>query len=253
MPRRRPRSPPQIWPCRLRGHDLAVIDIDDPRIDGQPCTALPTPQAETVGYIIYTSGTTGVPKGVAITHDNLTQLIMSLDAGLPPPSKQVWSQCHSYAFDFSMWEIWGALLRGGRLVVVPESVAASPSDFHDLLVSQHVNVLTQTPSAVGMLSPQGLDSAALLIGGEPCPAAVVDQWAPGRVMINAYGPTETTIYVALSAPLTAGTGVPPIGSPVPGAALFVLDKWLRPVPPGIVGELYVAGRGVGLAIGGGPG
>ena len=157
----------------------------------------------------------------------------------------MWTQCHSYAFDFSVWEIWGALLRGGRLVVVPESVARSPEDFHALLVTEQVSVLTQTPSAVGVFSPQGLDSAALVVAGEACPAEVVDRWAPGRVMINAYGPTETTVYATISAPLAAGSGVPPIGSPVPGAALFVLDGWLRPVPAGVVGELYVAGRGVG--------
>ena len=120
----------------------------------------------------------------------------------------------------------------------------SPEDFHALLVAEQVSVLTQTPSAVGMLSPEGLGSAALVVAGEACPVEVVDRWAPGRVMINAYGPTETTMYAAISAPLAAGSGVVPIGAPVPGAALFVLDGWLRPVPAGVVGELYVAGRGV---------
>ena len=86
----------------------------------------------------------------------------------------------------------------------------------------------------------------MVVAGEACPAEVVDRWAPGRVMINAYGPTETTMCVAISAPLTAGSGVVPIGAPVPGAALFVLDGWLRPVPAGVVGELYVAGAGVGV-------
>ena len=94
---------------------------------------------------------------------------------------------------------------------MPEAVAGSPEDFHALLVSEQVNVLTQTPSAVAALSPQGLESAALLLGGEACPAEVVDRWAPGRVVINAYGPTEATVYVSMSAPLTAGSGVPPIG------------------------------------------
>ena len=158
---------------------------------------------------------------------------------------KVWTQWHSLAFDVSVWEIFGALLHGGRLVVVPESVAGSPEDFHALLVTEQVNVLSQTPSAVGVLSPQGLETVALVVAGEACPAEVVDRWAPGRVMINAYGPTETTVYVAMSAPLTAGSGVAPIGAPVPGAALFVLDGWLRPVPAGVVGELYVAGAGVG--------
>ncbi len=130
-------------------------------------------------------------------------------------------------------------------MVVPESVSGSPSDFHELLVSQRVEVLTQSPSAVGVLSPQGLESMALVVGAEACPAEVVDRWAPGRVMINAYGPTETTVDAAMSAPLAPGSGMPPIGSPVPGAALFVLDAGLRPVPAGVVGELYVAGVGCG--------
>ena len=111
---------------------------------------------------------------------------------------------------------------------------------------EKVSVLSQTPSAVGVLSPQGLDSAALMVAAEACPAEVVDRWAPGRVMVNAYGPTETTVYASISAPLAAGSGVVPIGAPVPGAALFVLDGWLRPVPVGVVGELYVAGRGVAV-------
>ena len=211
----------------------------------QPTRArrLPAPAPEDIAYIIYTSGTTGVPKGVAITHHNVTQLLESLHA--PLPAAGVWSQWHSLAFDASVQEIFGALLGGGRLVVVPESVARSPDDFHALLVTERVSVLSQTASAVGALSPEGLDSVALVVGAEACPAEVVDRWAPGRVMINVYGPTETTVDVAISAPLAPGSGAPPIGSPVSGAALFVLDGWLRPVPAGVVGELYVAGRGVG--------
>ena len=185
-----------------------------------------------------------MPKGVAITHHNVTHLVESSSAHLP--AAQVWTQCHSYAFDFSIWEIWAALLGGGRLVVVPEQVASSPDHFHALLVTENVNVLTQTPTAAAALSPDGLQSVALLLGGEACPAELVDRWAPGRVVINAYGPTETTVYATMSAPLTAGSGAAPIGAPVPGAALFVLDAWLHPVPPGVVGELYVAGRGVGV-------
>ncbi|MBV8789191.1 MAG: amino acid adenylation domain-containing protein, partial [Mycobacterium sp.] len=224
------------------GLRIKVDDLEDPALTGQPSTTLPGPDPADIAYVIYTSGTTGVPKGVAVTHHNVTQLIASLDAGLPAPG--VWSQSHSYAFDFSMWEIFGALLRGGRLVVVPEEVTRSPEDLHRLMVAEKVTVLGQTPSGVQMLSSEGLESAALVVGAEPCPPEVVDRWAPGRVMVNAYGPSETTMCVAISAPLTAGSGVPPIGSPVGGAALFVLDAWLRPVPAGVVGELYVAGDSV---------
>jgi amino acid adenylation domain-containing protein len=231
---------------RFDGYGVSVIDVDDPVVDTYPSSALPAPAADDIAHIIYTSGTTGTPKGVAVTHRNVAQLFDSLDAGVRLEPGQVWTQFHSYAFDFSVWEIWGALLHGGRLVVVPESVAGSPEDFHALLIAEQVSVLTQTPSAAAALSPEGLESVTLLLGGEALPAEVVDRWAPGRVMINVYGPTETTVYASMSAPLTAGLGVPAIGSPVSGAALFVLDRWLRLVPVGVVGELYVAGRGVGV-------
>ncbi|WP_232001195.1 non-ribosomal peptide synthetase, partial [Mycobacterium sp. 1165178.9] len=228
---------------RLDGHRLPVIDLNDAAADEQPSTRLPAPGPGDIAYLIYTSGTTGVPKGVAVTHGGVTDLLASLNAGLPPTG--VWAHSHSLAFDVSVWEIFGALLRGGRLVVVPESVARAPEAWHDVLVGERVSVLTETPSAVSVLSPQGLESVALVMAGEACPPEVVERWAPGRVMVNAYGPTETTMCVAISAPLTPGSGAVPIGSPVSGAALFVLDGWLRPVPPGVVGELFVAGAGVG--------
>ena len=194
---------------RLDGCDLLVIDVEDARIPSYPGTGLPGPAPDDLAYLIYTSGTTGTPKGVAVTHRNLTHLAESTPTHLP--AGQVWTQCHSYAFDFSVWEIWAALLGGGRLVVVPDSVVGSPDDFHALLIREQVNVLTQTPSAVAALSPQGLESTALLLGGEACPVEVVDRWAPGRVVINAYGPTEATVYASMSAPLAVGSGVVPIG------------------------------------------
>ncbi len=233
---------------RFDGREMSVIDIgeladvDDAEMEIVHSPANPGPEPDDIAYLIYTSGTTGVPKGVAVTHHNLTHLARSTPAQLP--ANQVWTQCHSYAFDFSVWEIWAALLGGARVVVVPESIVSSPEDFHTLLVRERVNVLTQTPSAAGALSPAGLDSVALLLGGEACPGEVVDRWAAGHTVINAYGPTEITVYASMSAPLAAGSGAAPIGAPVSTSALFVLDEWLRPVPVGVVGELYVAGEGV---------
>jgi amino acid adenylation domain-containing protein/thioester reductase-like protein len=231
---------------RLAGHRLPIIDAPDPKSEysARSSTDLPTPAADNIAYILYTSGTTGEPKGVAISHQNLTTQFAALPARLAV--EQVWSQCHSYGFDCSQWEIWGALLGGGRLVIVPETVTISPDELHALLVAEQVTVLTQMPSAVGMLPTWDLGSAALVVAGEACPAVVADRWAPGRPMFNAYGPTETAIVVALSAPVRPGWGAPPIGGPVSGAALFVLDRWLRPVPAGVAGELYVAGAQVGI-------
>ncbi|CQD03395.1 linear gramicidin synthetase subunit D [Mycolicibacterium conceptionense] len=231
---------------------MQIVEVDDPAVESAgliyPTADLLPPAADDIAYLIYTSGTTGTPKGVAVTHGNVTQVLERLHPDLPAGPGQVWSQWHSLVFDVSVWEIWGALLHGSQLVIVPEAVAGSPDDLHDLLVAEGVTVLYQTPSAVGMLSPEGLEHTTLVVAGEACPSEVVDRWAPGRVMINAYGPTEATIYGAMSAPLTPGAagGAVPIGSPVPSGATFVLDEWLRPVSRRVVGELYLAGRGVGV-------
>ena len=153
MPRRSPRSPPPALADRLDGRDLSVID--DQTIP--PLTASPAPHCrgrppDDVAYLIYTSGTTGTPKGVAIPHRNVTRLLETLDADMGLAG-QVWSQCHSLAFDFSVWEIWGALLYGGRLVVVPDSVVRSPEDLHALLVAEQVTCVK--PDAVGVLCAAG--------------------------------------------------------------------------------------------------
>ena len=218
---------------------------------------MPAPVPDDIAYIIYTSGTTGVPKGVAITHRNVTQLLESLDAELA--LGQVWTQCHSLAFDFSVWEIWGALLYGGRLVVVPDSVVRSPEDLHALLVTEQVSVLSQTPSAfyalqtADALQPelgQQLKLQTVVFGGEALEPQRLGTWLhthPGLPrMINMYGITETTVHASFREIVDGDvdSNVSPIGVPLAHLAFFVLDGWLRPVPAGVVGELYVAGAGL---------
>ncbi|MCB0941189.1 MAG: amino acid adenylation domain-containing protein, partial [Mycobacterium sp.] len=232
--------------ARLPESGVAVVQVDDAALAAQPVAALPTPAADDIAYLIYTSGTTGTPKGSVISHRNLTQLIESSPSKLPSGPGTTWSQWHSLVFDVSVWEVFGSLLTGTRLVIVPEAVAGSPADLHDLLVAEKVNVIFHTPSAAGMLDSTGLEHATVVLGGEAVPAELVERWAADRrVLVNGYGPSECTIYSTMST-LVPGQAAVPIGVPVPGAAGFVLDEWLRPVPAGVVGELYMAGRGVGV-------
>ncbi|HTX95679.1 MAG TPA: amino acid adenylation domain-containing protein, partial [Mycobacterium sp.] len=244
---------------RLDGCDVAVIDVDDPRIAAQPSTGLPVPAADEIAYLIYTSGTTGTPKGVAVSHRNVTRLLESLDNELDLSAGQVWTQSHSLAFDYSVWEIWGALLHGGRLVVVPESVVRSAEDVHALLAAEQVSVLSQTPSAfyalqtADDLSPERGDQLKLetvVFGGEALEPQRLGTWLEHHPqlprLINMYGITETTVHASFREIVAADAGksVSPVGVPLAHLAFFVLDAWLRPVPAGVVGELYVAGAGL---------
>jgi amino acid adenylation domain-containing protein/non-ribosomal peptide synthase protein (TIGR01720 family) len=244
---------------RLDGHDLLVIDVHDlgDSAGHMPSTAAAAPAADEIAYLIYTSGTTGTPKGVAIPHRNVTRLLETLDADLELAG-QVWSQCHSLAFDFSVWEIWGALLYGGRLVVVPDSVARSAEDFHALLAAEQVTVLSQTPSAfyalqaAEALRPElggQLKLQAVVFGGEALEPQRLSTWLnvhPGLPrLINMYGITETTVHASFREILGGDveSTSSPIGVPLAHLGFFVLDAWLQPVPAGVVGELYVAGAG----------
>ena len=159
---------------------------------------------------------------------------------------QVWSQWHSYGFDFSVWEIWGALLHGGRLVVVPEAVARLTGGLPRLAGQRTGQRLEPDPVGGGDVVARGVGVGDLGGGRGGLPGRGGGSVGAGAGDDQCYGPTETTMWVAMSAPLAAGSGAPPIGSPVSGAALFVLDGWLRPVPAGVVGELYVAGRRGGV-------
>ncbi|MFJ4538675.1 amino acid adenylation domain-containing protein [Streptomyces tibetensis] len=207
-------------------------------------------------YVIYTSGSTGRPKGVVVPHRNVVALIDATreDYGLGPDD--VWSLFHSGAFDFSVWETWGCLLTGGRLVVVPYLVSREPGEFRDLLVRERVTVLSQTPSAFSQLLET--DHAPLVVrlvvfGGEPLDARMLLRWFDRHPedecrMVNMFGITETTVHVTAQT-LTrelALAGSKSVGPALPGWHLYVTDARGRLVPPGVTGEIRVGGAGVAL-------
>ncbi|MEK1279105.1 AMP-binding protein, partial [Mycobacterium ulcerans] len=241
------------WGAGLDGCGCVVVDVADAGVEACAGTGLVAPAADDIAYLIYTSGTTGIPKGVAVSHRNVVALVESLASSVPVAG--VWSQWHSYAFDVSVCEIWGALLSGGRLVVVPEQVVGSPEDFLALLVAERVSVLSQTPSefyalqgAVAVRSGLGreLRVEAVLLAGEAFEPQRAGVWLARRSglarLINLYGTTETTVHASVREIVGADVegAVSPIGVPLGHLGFFVLDGWLRPVPVGVVGESYVA-------------
>jgi amino acid adenylation domain-containing protein len=211
-----------------------------------------------LAYIIYTSGSTGTPKGTLVEHRNVARLFSATDAWFGFGPGDVWSLFHSWAFDFSVWELWGALLYGGRVVVVPFDVSRDPAAFHALVRSEGVTVLSQTPSAFRQFmrvdAEQGGELAlrVVVFGGEALEPASLREWVQRRGvetprLVNMYGITETTVHVTYR-PLGredvfAGSGSP-IGVRIPDLRLYVLDPARRPVPIGAPGELYVGGAGV---------
>ncbi|WP_416971231.1 non-ribosomal peptide synthase/polyketide synthase [Streptomyces sp. 4F14] len=204
-------------------------------------------------YVIYTSGSTGRPKGVVVPHGNVARLFSATDEWFGFGPDDVWTLFHSYAFDFSVWELWGPLLHGGRLVVVDYHVSRNPQAFAALLADEGVTVLNQTPSAFYQLPSDAADLSLryVIFGGEALePARLADWYAhhadDAPVLVNMYGITETTVHVTYEALRAASTGQPSsvIGTAIPDLRVYVLDERLNPVPPGVAGELYVAGAGL---------
>jgi amino acid adenylation domain-containing protein len=214
--------------------------------------------ANCLAYVIYTSGSTGKPKGVMVEHRHVTRLFHSTDQWFHFSQDDVWTLFHSYAFDFSVWEIWGALLYGGRLLIVPKEVTRSPDDFYDLICREKVTVLNQTPSAFrGFIAAQkgnGKTHALryVIFGGEALEPATLKPWydlnrEDQPQLINMYGITETTVHVTYR-PITRADVenilVGRIGRPIPDLSVYILDEFGEPVPYGVIGELYVSGAGV---------
>jgi len=210
-------------------------------------------------YVIYTSGSTGQPKGALITHHNVVRLFEATWPWYQFDEHDVWTMFHSYAFDFSVWELWGALIHGGRLIVVPYMVSRSPREFYELLDRERVTILNQTPSSFQELmkvdeiagAVQELALRYVIFGGEELQMSTLRPWFERHGdqhprLVNMYGITETTVHVTyrpLSMADTAAGSV--IGCPIPDLEIYLLDAQLQPVPPGTSGEIYVGGAGVG--------
>ncbi|MFF5965047.1 amino acid adenylation domain-containing protein [Streptomyces collinus] len=235
----------------------ASVTPDD-LLDAAPPTAeaLSSPSPDAPAYVIYTSGSTGRPKGVVVPHRNVIALTDATRDEYGLGSDDVWTWFHSSAFDFSVWEIWGCLLTGGRLVVVPYFVSREPDNFRDLLVREKVTVLSQTPSAFAQLLAEDhseLEVRLVVFGGEPLDARMLLPWFdrhPERScrVVNMFGITETTVHVTeqtLDRRLALAS-TRSVGHALPGWHLYVRDPAGRLLPPGVAGEICVGGAGVAL-------
>ena len=219
------------------GETMAALAIQP---DGLPAQAADPQQA---AYVIYTSGSTGVPKGVVVPHAGLGSLgaAMMERLAITPDSRVL--QFSSSGFDASVMDQLMAFHAGAALVV-PAAQQLLGTDLADLLERQAVSHALIPPAALATLPPGEFPNLqTLVVGGDACPAALAARWSQGRRMVNAYGPTEITICASMSAPMDA-TEPPSIGRPVWNTRMYVLDDSLRPVPPGVAGELYIAGSGV---------
>ena len=214
--------------------------------------------AQNLAYIIYTSGSTGLPKGVTVTHANVVRLLLETDDWFGFGPTDVWTLFHSYAFDFSVWELWGALAYGGRLIIVPHLVSRSPDEFYKLLCRDGVTVLNQTPSAFGQLikacagSGEEHDLRYVIFGGERLELGTLKPWyerngnADTR-LVNMYGITETTVHVTyyeVKSGDVEGNEGSLIGRRIRDLKSYILDTNQRLAPIGVAGEIYVGGAGV---------
>ncbi|XBT42743.1 amino acid adenylation domain-containing protein [Pseudomonas viridiflava] len=226
--------------------------------------------ADNLAYVIYTSGSTGKPKGTLLPHRNVVRLFAATRHWFHFDASDVWTVFHSYAFDFSVWELYGALLYGGRAVIVPKDVARSSEDFHALLVREQVTVLNQTPSAFKPLVPvaceaakagQGLNLRYVVFGGEALEVSSLKPWFDvfgdcTPRMINMYGITETTVHVTYR-PITLEDlqkgASSPIGEVIPDLSWYLLDAALNPIMPGCTGEMLIGQAGLARGYHGRPG
>jgi amino acid adenylation domain-containing protein len=254
---------------RLRGTlpasaaEVIALDGDWEHIAQRPSDNLDAKalglHAQQLAYVIYTSGSTGKPKGVMVEHGNVTRLFAATQAWFYFNERDVWTLFHSFAFDFSVWELWGALFYGGRVVVVPHQTARSPREFYRLLCNEGVTVLNQTPSAFAQLIDAHDQSESrqhclrvVIFGGEALELRTLKGWvdrngAQRPQLVNMYGITESTVHVTyqcLSEQDIRSERASLIGKAIPDLQTYLLDRRGEPVPIGVVGEIYVGGAGV---------
>ncbi|MDQ6819888.1 MAG: amino acid adenylation domain-containing protein [Actinomycetota bacterium] len=244
----------------LPEHDARTVCLDRDRMsidshsDQNPDSGA---APESLAYVIYTSGSTGTPKGVMVEHRNVARLFSATEHWYGFGPGDVWVLLHSYAFDFSVWELWGALAYGGRLVISPLWTTRSPQALAELISGSAVTVLNATPSLFAVVQEELLKAAErialryVVFGGEALAPAMLAPWfqrfgEDGPELVNMYGITETTVHVTYR-PIRAADcerDTSPIGVPIPDLSLHLLDPQGLPVPPGVPGELYVGGAGV---------
>ncbi|GAA0373346.1 non-ribosomal peptide synthetase [Bacillus horti] len=233
-----------------------VIDLNDSMISNQPVQNLESlTEPSDLAYIIYTSGTTGQPKGAMIEHRNVVQLLFNDRFQFQFSERDTWTLFHSYCFDFSVWEMYGALLYGGRLLIIPKEVAQNTSDFVQLVEKENVTVLNQTPTAFYSFLEElkrkqsELDLRYVIFGGEALKPAMLNGYQerfPHTKLVNMYGITETTVHVTYKeiSSYEIENNISNVGKPLPTLYVHILDKNKRLVPDGAIGELYVGGAGV---------
>ncbi|WP_433523476.1 amino acid adenylation domain-containing protein [Nocardia pseudovaccinii] len=237
------------WRSRLPG-SVPWLVLDEAAVEAEASAASSAPVTDAertrpirldhAAYLIYTSGSTGVPKGVVVSHQGLADLVAELCSrfDIEPGARVL--HVASPSFDAAVLELLWAFTSGGRLVIAPPTVYGG-NELARILSSERVTHAALTPTALATVDPAGLENLeTVMVGGEAPPPDLVSRWAPGRRFFNTYGPAEATIQTDASAPLVAGEPVT-VGGPIRGVGHVVLDAWLRPVPVGIVGELYLTG------------
>jgi amino acid adenylation domain-containing protein len=229
---------------------LLVLDspeavMEPPEPDGElPGFAAAEVPVAAAAYVIYTSGSTGRPKGVTVTHAGVAALLAACTDRYEVTAGSRVLLCASPGFDVSFSELLMALGTGAALVIPPDDRLVAGEEVAEVIRRHEVTHLSMPPSVLATVTPENLPSLrTVVVGGEPCPPELARTWSAGRRLVNSYGPTETTVCVTMADPYE-GEGTPPIGRPIRGSRVFVLDERLSLVPPGVVGQLYVAGAGV---------